>query len=97
VYLIDLANKPGQKIDNSLLTGSLDQIKQQVRTLTSLQTNPDYSSLMREIETTGIQLSKNQQRLLREVKEYNRQVSHMPYRIVALMFGFKPDTASISV
>jgi hypothetical protein len=89
LYLVNLANEPGEKIDGARFSRSLEQIKVQARTQPGLQGNPDYSDLIQQIEITAGRLLKNQQSLLAETKAYNRQATQMPYRIVARLFGFR--------
>jgi hypothetical protein len=94
-YLVNLANEPGQKIDSMNLRKSLEQVVVQVRNRADLSDNPDYSGLMQQMEITTGQLLKNQQSLLSAIKGYNGQVTHMPYRIVAQLFGFRKSTSPI--
>jgi hypothetical protein len=93
-YMVSLANEPGQTIETGRLNTALNQVKQQVSKQPELQDNPDYSDLMRQVEANVSGLIKNQQSLLRAVKVYNTQVARMPYRIVAILFGFKKATVA---
>jgi hypothetical protein len=95
LYLVNLANEPGQKIEGARFSRSLEQIKVQARTQPGLQGNPDYSDLIHQIEVTARRLLKNQQLLLAEIRAYNGQATQMPYRIVARLFGFRKVNSPI--
>ena len=79
--------------NRSITNESTVQTQGQIH-LSALQQHPDFISLLASLGNTDREIAITQNKLRQLTSAYNSQVSKMPSRLVATLFGFKPMNLS---